>query len=924
MKRLNVPIPQISLLALLCLTAVTLTAQKPLDHDAFGFWRTIEQVQLSPDGRFTSYELQAEQEDPILVLYDAVTETEMRFPRCGGASFSADNTHFAFLRSPGRDTLRFFKQRKKKKKEWPGDTLVVHHLGTGERFELPAVDRYVLSDEWHGWLLYSLRPGAAVPDSAFVKKEKEDTGGRLIVRELGSGAEDTLFFVKKWQLSKERPYLSYHGAGGPDSTHPTGVFIRDLEADRERCVDTGHMAVAQWNWHDSLALFTWIRRPDTASKDERAYSIYMSGDFGAQKPVADSAWTGMPDGWRVSPDEKPEFSGNGQALFFGTAPVPPSRDTTIIDEEWPEVEVWHSEDQVLYTQQVNRLKDEKKRSYLCKYDIGNNALVQLGRVDLPEVETANEGNNRYALGLDDRLYQKFITWEGHDYKDLYLVDTEDGRIKPLVLKVYGNPRWSPAGKYIYWYQPFDSTWVIMDPFAMKTRRYGQQQGLHAADEVHDVPAFPGSYGSPGWLEDDAAMLVYDRYDIWQLNPSEQTEPVALTDGRLGHERLRLVRLDPEARFWTEGEDWLVHRFSETTKESGYALLNKAEGTYGLLLNSPHRYATRVWMADDSDVVLFTRENFQQFPELHRATFPALPNFEVISHANPQQEDYAWGTIQHLTWDGPYGFPVEGLLVLPANFDSTATYPLIVNFYEKSADGLHTHRHPYAHRSTINYAFYASCGYAIFNPDIHYREGDPGESALECVMSGLDHILPMGFVDTNRIGLQGHSWGGYQIAHIITKTNKFRCAISGAPVVNMVSAYGGIRWGTGLSRMFQYEKTQSRLGTTLWEDPERYLRNSPIFNIPDIETPVLILHNDEDGAVPWYQGIEFFVALRRLDKKAWLLNYTGEPHWPLRLANRLDYNKRMQQFLDHYLMDAPAPDWMKRGIPAIESAGQLGY
>jgi len=193
-----------------------------------------------------------------------------------------------------------------------------------------------------------------------------------------------------------------------------------------------------------------------------------------------------------------------------------------------------------------------------------------------------------------------------------------------------------------------------------------------------------------------------------------------------------------------------------------------------------------------------------------------------------------------------------------------------------------------------------------------------------VMSGMDEIIKQGFIDEDNIGVQGHSWGGYQIAHLVTKTDRFKCAESGAPVVNMISAYGGIRWGSGLSRMFQYEHTQSRIGGTIWNNLDLYMENSPIFNIDKINTPVLILHNDEDGAVPWYQGIEFFVAMRRLNKKAWFLNYNGEPHWPVKRQNRLDFNKRMEQFFDHYLMDAPMPQWMKKGIPAIEKGILQGF
>ena len=268
--------------------------------------------------------------------------------------------------------------------------------------------------------------------------------------------------------------------------------------------------------------------------------------------------------------------------------------------------------------------------------------------------------------------------------------------------------------------------------------------------------------------------------------------------------------------------------------------------------------------------------------------------------------------------------MEGMLVKPEGFDPGKKYPMIVNFYEKSSNGLNRHRDPYPGRSTITYSFYASRGYLIFNPNVNYKTGYPGEDAYNCVIPGVTSLIEKGFVDEDNIGVQGHSWGGYQIAHLINETNIFKCAESGAPVVNMISAYGGIRWGSGLSRMFQYERTQSRIGGSLWEYPLRYIENSPIFFVDKVQTPVLILHNDEDGAVPWYQGIEYFGALRRLGKPAWLLNYRGEPHWPVKVQNRIDFNIRLAQFFDYYLKGELMPKWMRDGVPAAELGINQGY
>ncbi len=250
--------------------------------------------------------------------------------------------------------------------------------------------------------------------------------------------------------------------------------------------------------------------------------------------------------------------------------------------------------------------------------------------------------------------------------------------------------------------------------------------------------------------------------------------------------------------------------------------------------------------------------------------------------------------------------------------------MIVNFYEKSSQGLYDHRVPELGRSTIGYHYYTSNGYVIFNPDVYYEDGYPGESAFNCVMPGVTALIEDGFIDRDRIGAQGHSWGGYQVAYLATRTDLFAAIESGAPVVNMFSAYGGIRWWSGLNRAFQYEHTQSRIGATIWEAPLRYLENSPLFTMDKVTTPILIMANDADGHVPWYQGIEYFVALRRLQKPVWMLNYTGEPHWPQQFKNKKDFQIRMSQFFNHYLKDAPQPMWMKEGVPVIKKDFDLGY
>ncbi len=284
----------------------------------------------------------------------------------------------------------------------------------------------------------------------------------------------------------------------------------------------------------------------------------------------------------------------------------------------------------------------------------------------------------------------------------------------------------------------------------------------------------------------------------------------------------------------------------------------------------------------------------------------------------------WGTVEQVKWKSYKNEELNGLLYKPENFDSTKTYPMVVYFYEKYSDMLHRHYSPKPSYSTINFTYFASNGYLVFVPDINYTTGAPGQDAYDAIVSGTEYLKKNAWVNADKIGIQGQSWGGYQVAYLVTKTNIYSAAMAGAPVSNMISAYGGVRWKSGLSRMFQYEQGQSRLGKTLWEDRDRYIQNSPIFFADKINTPLMIMHNDNDGAVPWYQGIEYYMALRRLEKPVWLINYNHAPHNLSRWPDRIDLSIRMHQFFDYYLKDAKIPEWMDKGVPAIEKGKNFGY
>ncbi|RMG81041.1 MAG: S9 family peptidase, partial [Bacteroidetes bacterium] len=909
--------------------------KKQLGHEELVTWNRILSEQISPDGNWVVYVLKGEEGDAILKVWNAQTEQTRTFERGENPKISADSRYVVFKIEPPEDSIKAQKHRKVKKEKMTKDTLGILELRSGNLTKIPNVRSFKLPEKWAGWLAWQIEPGKsekpepAAADSTIqkkkpAKKENRENGSQLVIRELASGTDYPVEYVTDYVYAEEGRRFMLTSTG-QDSTFEAGVFIFDCDQKKLRplLLHSGDFENLTFDKTGRQAAFH--ANLDTTDKRIPPFGLFYWKDGAeAATVLADTTAAFLPSGWRISEDGRPSFSDDGTKLFFGMAPNPILPDTSLLDDEIVEVEVWSWTDEVLHTEQNNDLEQEKKRTYQVVWHVPENKFVPLGNLEVPEIRMTDEGNAPVALGYNENPYRKAASWEGWPYaRDLYLIDLKTGTRTTIGKAIRGNARLSPKGNFVYWFSAPDTAWFAWSVRSHKLVQMTNNQEVAFFNELNDTPNYPGAYGVAGWTKDDRYVIIYDRYDLWKTDPTGKEAPVNLTNGRSDEIRFRYVQLDPEARYIRSDERILLHVFDEKTKESGYAIMTGLDARPDIRVKEKFQYESRLAKAREADRLLFTKENFEVFPDLRYSDF-SFRNVRRVSHANPQQKDYAWGTAELYYWTDLNGNRLTGMLFKPEGFDPSKKYPMIVNFYEKSSDRLFRHHAPSPGRSTINYSFYVSRGYLIFNPDVPYREGYPGESCVSAVVSGVASLIDEGFVDKDRIGVQGHSWGGYQIAYLLTKTNIFRCAEAGAPVVNMFSAYGGIRWGSGLSRMFQYEKTQSRIGGTIWEYPLRYLENSPIFFLDKVETPVLIMHNDHDGAVPWYQGIEYFVGLRRLGKPAWLLNYNGEPHWALKLQNRKDFNIRMQQFFDYYLKDAPMPKWMARGVPAIEKGIDQGY
>jgi len=876
-------------------------ASKSLTIDDLVTWQRITDREISDNGKWVACKMEPWEGDATVYLYAAQGQETATFSPADKFAFSASSGYLVVTQTPGKSTVDSLKVLKTKEDKMPMNTLVIYSVA-GKKETIDSLKTFKLADE-ADWIAYQ-------------RGRKDST---LYVRSLDGSKTFQFPTVTDFQFAKKSGMLYYTSAAEGEA----GIFTLNPEKGSPALIKEGKGVFKQTTFDEKGERLAFLYCADKDSS-YKALSLWLSEHNAPAKEIATRGNKAFPAEWVINENGMLQFSKSASRLFFGTSPEPRQKDTTQLAENRPNVQVWSWDEPVQYTvQNYNKEKDLRK-SYQAVYNLGNGSIFQLANEELPNIQLGNEGDAPLALLSTSRPYSLSSMWEARTRSDYYTVSLDNGERKQIAQADYGRFRLSPQGKYAYWYGETDSCWYTIALAEGKQYRLTTPESFPAWDEENDVPDYPYAHGAAGWTANDQNLLIYDRYDIWKFDPTAATPPINLTvNGRKEKLSYRLEQLDKEARFIDLGKPQLLKGFNEATKGYGFynARLSAPAAPKTLLAGN---YMLRsINKAKNTDDVIYTMETFQQYPDIHYSTL-AFKKSVQLTHGDKQQEGFIWGTAELVSWISLDGRPLEGVVYKPANFDPNKKYPMMVNFYERNSETLYNYRMPEPHRSTIDYHLYNSNEYVIFNPDIRYVDGYPGESCYNCLMPGITMMIAKGYIDEKGIGAQGHSWGGYQVAYLATRTNLFSAIESGAPVVNMFSAYGGIRWGSGMARSFQYEHTQSRLGATPWSSPLRYLENSPLFTMDKVQTPILIMHNDADGHVPWYQGIEYFVAMKRLGKPCWLLNYTGEPHWPMHMANRIDFQRRMFQFFNHYLKNDKMPKWMSEGVPAVEQPFELGY
>ena len=950
-------------LALLMAASPALAQQRALDHEDVLHWNTIGSPSLSPDGAWLVYVLTAMEGDPALHFAAAGREPGPRHAVRGTRpAFTSDSRFVVYSIPPVKAVVDSLRRDGKRGDDLPPDSLGVAQMdavfaeGPGPR-TVGAVENFKMAGEG-SWVAYTpaedeaeeetegedegveeegeepeagAEAGEEGEDEDAAEEKEKDEGSALVLLNLATGDETRYEKVTDYFFADEAAVLTF--ATSAEDGEGDGVYVVTLDDMTRHAVLQGEGNYEQLVISEDGSQVAFLADRDDYEAEQAEFTLFHgAGPSWTGTAMANSATEGVPSGWWVSENGNVSFSDGGGRVRFGTAPRPePEEEDDTLDDERVTLDVWNWKEPYLQHMQLLQANQERDRTYAAVVHLDGAAggrVVQLGTPEVPTVRFASEGDAAFAIGATDVPYRQLISWDGR-YNDVHAIDLATGEHRMIAERVkgFGGASISPSGTYASWWDGEARHWMVA-PLQGGDAMAASADVPHAVwNELDDHPDLPPPYFPASWTEDDKALLFYDRYDAWRYEPaSGEVTNLTAGAGRESGTRFRYARTDFEDPAIAEG-DALWQAFHYTGKQGGFHLGR----TDRAAAPEPVVMADKVFRirgkADDTDRWLVSREDFREFPDLWVAggegTDIAFDDMVRMSDANPQQADYRWGSAEIVEWNSNDGTPLQGILFTPDDFDPSTQYPMMVYFYERMSDGIHQHRSVRPGGSSVSVPFYVSRGYVVFIPDIPYEIGYPGESALDAVVPGVLSLVARGFVKEDKIGVQGHSWGGYQIAYMVTKTNLFAAAEAGAPVSNMTSAYGGIRWQSGMSRMFQYERTQSRIGGTLWESTSEYLHNSPVFYADKIHTPVLMMHNDEDGAVPWYQGIEMFVAMRRLQKPVWMLNYNGQGHGLSREADRKDWAIRMQQFFDHYLMDAPAPVWMDEGVPAVLKGKTLG-
>jgi dipeptidyl aminopeptidase/acylaminoacyl peptidase len=926
-------------------TSVCSADPKPLALNDVLAWKRIQTPMASSDGIWFAYKVSPNDGDSTAILKNVRDGKEQRFPigeiprieaepgappvaPSRDMAFSEDGKWLAFDVYPTAAEAKALKKAKKPLQ----NKVVLIELASGKRTEFEGIRNFAFSGASSRVLALHRYPavGAGAPPSApaspDAKAPERASGSDLIVYDLASAEALNLGNVSEFSFDKKGVWMAW--IADAQDQMGNGISVRNLGSGAVMTLDSGKASYKGLNWTEKGDALASLKGVEDKRWEDKLYSVIAFRDFSTngmpKKFVYDPAKdASFPKGMTVSSSRPAVWMADLSAVTFGIHEVkakvekPKGKDGKPEDTpDQPDMVIWHWKDPRLVSMQQVQQNADKNFSFLCAWSPAENKFTRLADPAMKQVTVGPE--SKFGVGVDVREYELMSNLDGRRFSDIYRVDLKTGERRLALRRVRWDLGRSPDASHVLYYD--DGNFLTYDMATGESHNLTKGLPVSFVDTEDDHNVVKPPTRSLGWSKDGEFVLITDNWDIWKV-PANGGAAVNLTvNGRRDKIRYSVVfRLDPDEKGFDFSKPLFIRALGEVTKKGGIGVIEPGAQTIRMLHYDDAVYANLI-KAKNAPEYFYTRENTQEYGDFYASD--ASLSGAKITDANPQQKDFAWTKgVRLIEYTGARGNKLQGDLYLPANYEPGKKYPTVLYMYEKLTQS--TYAYPQPGFNGFSIGFYTSNGYAVIEPDIEYKVNDPGVSSTACILAALKAAVATGVVDPARVGIQGHSWGGYQTAFAVTQTNAFKAAIAGAPLTDMVSMYSSIYWNTGSTNQPIFESSQGRFTSGYWGDnTEAYIRNSPVYHAQAVETPLVILSNDKDGAVDHTQAIEYYNTLRRMQKPVIMLEYKGENHGLRKPENMKDYTARMKEYFDYYLMDKPAAKWIQEGVPLLKIKDEL--
>lgn len=878
---------------------------------------------LSPDGKWIAYPVNRSSRDNELRIRNIASGADKAVPFGASAAFSDDSKWLAYaIGMSEREREKLVRDKKPVQNK-----IGLMNLATGEMTTIEGIESF--SFDGTGRFLAMRRYASERPAGAPAANPDEPAGTTLIVRTLAAGIDASFGNVNEYAWQDEGAMIAM--AISASDKAGNGLQLLDASSGVLRVLDSGASIYSMLAWREESADLAALESRTDEKREGPTYTLLAwtgLGTSGERRHAIDPAAVGggLDAGTRIVAFRRPSWSKDGKVVFAGIAPwkskpeaatsrsgatgsprgeepggvqgTPPEREDDTVD-----VNVWHPKDAEVMPLQQKSAAAIRRRNVVGAWHLDAGRFVKLGDV---HTETITP--------LDGRPYALVQTWTtyamqrsiGRGAVDLSLVDLGTAARTPLRQNLRNDDiDVSPGGRYVI-YLENDQFWTI-DTESKTVANITRGARTSFVDRASDVtvPQKP-AFGVGGWTKDDRHVLLYDEYDIWRVSP-DGSGATRLTSGAADSVRHRLIALDPEEDFVDLDEPAYVQLFGVWTKASGFGVLDNERLTRAVWMD---KSVGRLAKAEKAGVFAFVAQAYDDPADIFVAG-PSLADAKQISTLNPFHGDYAWGRAALVEYQNKAGRRLQGVLHYPAAYDASKKYPMVVYMYERLSDDLHRYIAP-DERTSYNVTAFTQRGYFVLQPDIVFEPREPGLSVLDCVESAVKTVARMGVIDAAKVGITGHSWGGFDTVYLSTHSKMFAAGVAGAPITNLVSNYGSHHWGPGIAETDHIETGQQRMEVPLYEDLPAYIRNSAIFNVHNMTTPLLVMFGESDGVVHFHQGVELYNVARRAGKQVVLITYPGEDHGLRKRPNMIDYHRRSMAWFDHYLKGAPAEKWITEG------------